>query len=138
MPAVSDEELEQLREENQKLRERIATAQTKKAENDADRQLEYEALQLAAENKRLEAELAAAEFGAKASTSQEGAANVLDAAAKQLEDAVLQSSQTPGPVDTNAENQPKDTTGATVATVAPEEKSSGSSTSYPTSSNGGN
>jgi hypothetical protein len=116
MPAVSEEELQQLRQDNEKLREKIASAATKQADNDSARQREYEALQLVAENTRLEAELNAATERAKVDNSRSGAANVLEAAQAQLEAAQAQGEQLAGvPVDTNAENQPKNTTGATVA-----------------------
>lgn len=139
MPDVSDEELNELREDNKSLRERIASAQIKQAENDSARQREYEALQLVAENTRLEAQLNAAEAAADSKASEQGASGVLAAAKEQLEAAVAQGKQTPGPVDTNTTDQPKNTTGATTAT---EEKVTSSSTSQSNASttltNGGN
>lgn len=154
MPAVSEEELQKLLEDNEKLREQIASAGTKAAENGAAREREYKALQLVAENTRLEAELQAAKARATVANSKDGAASVLDAAKANLETAQAQGEALAGvPVDTNAENQPKNTTGATVAVkdgvvttspdgvtvvVAPDKSSSTSSSSSTTSTNGGN
>lgn len=138
MPAVSEEELQQLREKNEKLRERIASAQIKKAENETERQREYDALQVAAENVRLEAQLAAALEDAKVGASQQGASGVLESAKAQLEAAEAQADATTGPVDTNAENQPKGTTGATKAVEEEKASSTPAPSASTTSTNGGN
>lgn len=162
MPAVSEEELEQLRSDNQKLRDQIAREETKVAENDADRQREYEATQLVAENARLEAQLASAKARSKVGASREGAASVMDAAADQLAAAQAALENPQGvPVDVNdPENMKKKDTGAvaavedgkvevapdgTATVTVPDKNSSGSSSSAAsvvgssaTSTNGGN
>ena len=150
MPAVSEEELQQLREKNESLREQIADARNQAAENEADRLREYEALQLRTENVRLEAELASATRQADPEASEAGAKNVLEAAMERLRAAEAQSEQPAGvPVDTNAENPPEGTTGATVAEkveapakpAADKTTTTSPSVSSPTlsiSSNGGN
>lgn len=102
MPNVSEEELQQLRKDNESLRERLVKAQSKEADNDAARQREYEALQLATENAKLEAAVASAEERSKVANSRGGAANVLEAAQAQLEAAAAQKEQPAGvPVDVN-------------------------------------
>jgi hypothetical protein len=102
MPNVSEEELQQLREKNETLRERLVKAQAKEADNDAARQREYEALQLATENTKLEAAVASAEERSKVANSRSGAANVLEAAQAQLEAAAAQAEHPQGvPVDVN-------------------------------------
>lgn len=159
MPAVSEEELEQLRSDNEKLRNQIVSAETKVAENDAARQREYEAAQLVAENTRLEAQLASAKARSTVTASREGAANVMDAAADQLAAAQAALENPQGvPVDVNdPDNMKKKDTGAVAAveggkvevapdgtaTVAAPDKSSSSSSSTgsagsSTSTNGGN
>lgn len=163
MPAVSEEELEQLRSDNEKLRGQIVTAETKTAENDAARQREYEAAQLVAENTRLEAQLASAKARSTVTASREGVASVMDAAADQLAAAQAALENPQGvPVDVNdPDNMKKKDTGATVAvedgkvevapdgtaTVAKPESTSSSSSSSSgsgtsgsstTSTNGGN
>lgn len=163
MPAVSEEELEQLRSDNEKLRGQIVTAETKTAENDAARQREYEAAQLVAENTRLEAQLASAKARSTVTASREGVASVMDAAADQLAAAQAALENPQGvPVDVNdPDNMKKKDTGATkavedgkvevapdgTATVTKPESSStssssssgaGTSGSSTTSTNGGN
>lgn len=102
MPNVSEEELQQLRKDNESLRERLVKAQAKEADNDAARQREYEALQLATENTRLEVAVASAEERSKVANSRGGAANVLEAAQAQLEAAAAQGEHPQGvPVDVN-------------------------------------
>lgn len=140
MPAVSEEELQELREGNEKLRSKIAGANSKQAENEAARNREYEATQLVAEQTRLEAQLRRAEEASKVNASKDGAANVLEAAKRQLEQAEKVAEQPAGPVDTNAKDQPKNTTGATVAvdTSKEPEKSPTPPPSNNTNTNGGN
>jgi len=116
MPAPSEEELDELRKRNEKLREQVATQQAKASDNDAERAREYEASQLLIENTRLEAQLASAKERAKVGVSRDGASNLLDAADTQLAAAQAALENPQGvPVDTNAEDQPKNTTGATTA-----------------------
>ena len=161
MPAVSEEELEQLRSDNEKLRNQIASAETKVAENDAARQREYEATQLVAENTRLEAQLASAKARSTVTASREGAANVMQAAEDQVAQAQAALENPQGvPVDVNdPDNMKKNDTGASkavedgkvevapngIATVTKSEStssssssSSGTSGSSTTSTNGGN
>jgi hypothetical protein len=84
MPAVSEEELAALQEQNAKLRERLEAAQTKKSENEIARLREHEALQLQAENVRLEAQVSYAEAEAKVGSSKDSASGVIDQAKEQL------------------------------------------------------
>lgn len=123
MPAVSQEELDNLRKKNETLRDQLIDAQSKQAENDAARQREFEALQLQAENARLEGQVAQAKTLAKADTSKAGSANVIDAAKAQLEAANAVKEQGAGAVDINAdENRKKKDTGASYATEGGELK----------------
>lgn len=139
MPAVSEEELQELREQNEKLRNKIVGANSKKAENEAARNREYEATLLVAEQTRLEAELRRAEEASKVNSSKEGAASVLEAAQRQLEQAEKVAEAPAGPVDTNVENPPKNTTGATVAVAESKEPDKSSTPpSNNTNTNGGN
>lgn len=116
MPAVSEEELQQLRERNESLREQIQNASFQSAQNELDRQREYEAIQLRTENVRLEAELESAMRRADPEASEASSENILASAMERLKAAEAQAEQPAGvPVDTNAENQPEGTTGATVA-----------------------
>lgn len=87
MPAVSDEDLQKIRDDNEKKREQLLDAQSKQSEQVAARNREIEALQLQAEGVRLDAQLTAAKEASKVSTTKEGAANVLDAAKAELENA---------------------------------------------------
>lgn len=87
MPAVSDEDLQKIRDDNDKKREQIAAAQSKQSEQEALRNREYEQLQLQAEGARLDAQLAQAKAASTVSASKDGAANVLDAARAELENA---------------------------------------------------
>jgi hypothetical protein len=94
MPAVSEEDLQKLQDENEKLREKLATAHSKRSEQESAREREYHATMLAAENLRLQAQVEAAENAAKVSTTKSGAAAVQGAAEEQLAQAkaVLDSS----------------------------------------------
>lgn len=109
MPAVSEEELQKLRDDNEKLRKKIATTSVKQAENESVRNQEIEAMQLQGENARLQAQLAQAEEAAKVSTSKEGAANILEAAQLQLRQAQAVAKQPAGPVDTNVVAESEET-----------------------------
>lgn len=102
MPAVSQEELDKLRSDNEKLRDQVAREEAKAAENDADRQREYEATQLLVENARLEGQLASAQQKSKVGASREGASNLMEAAADQLAAAQAALENPQGvPVDVN-------------------------------------
>lgn len=118
MTAVSEEELNELRSENEKLREQIAKEEAKEAENNANRQREYEARQLAAENARLEAQLASAKARSKVGVSREGAQGLMESAEDQFAAAQAALENPQGvPVDVNdPENIKKKDTG-TVASV---------------------
>lgn len=87
MPAVSDEDLQKLQDENQKLREKLVTAQSKRSEQEAARQREYQATMLKAENAQLQAQVNAAEEAAKVGSTKAGASTVQDAAEQRLADA---------------------------------------------------
>ena len=102
MPAVSEEELVQLREKNASLRQEIADAATAQADAEAGTQRDYEATQLIAENTRLEAELAAAKAKAEAAQNRVGTEVLAANAASQLELAQRALENPTGvPVDTN-------------------------------------
>lgn len=104
--AVSDEELEQKRQHNAKLREQIAAEDQKKSERLRDQHNAIQAAQLDAETARLEAQLAAAKESAKAGSVKEGASGVLDEAKEQMKAAQAQrDNQTVGPVDTNKDKE---------------------------------
>ena len=103
MPAVSEEELEQLREKNASLRDEIEEASTVKASAEADTQREYEAAQLIAENQRLEARLASAKAIAEAAQAKQGVGSLAQNTATELELAKRALENPAGvPVDTNA------------------------------------
>lgn len=86
-PGVSDEDLQKLQADNEKLREQLASAGAKRSEQEAARQREYEATALQAENVRLQAAVNSAKEAAKVSTTKEGVAVVQDAVDAQLEQA---------------------------------------------------
>lgn len=141
----SEEELEQLRKSVTKKREQVASQNAKEAENLAERQREIEFAELMVEEARLENELTRAREAAKVGVSRDSVTNLLAASEEQLK-AEAARSEVGILVDTNAEDQPKNTTGATTAveggivSIAPdgtasveappkEEKSSSTSTS---------
>lgn len=84
MSGPSEEDLDKIREENKKLRAKIAAAESTRAtrEAEASRQLEY--TQLQAENVRLQAELTNAEALAKVGSVKEGAEHVLAQSKEEL------------------------------------------------------
>jgi len=85
MATVSDEELQELRDKNQSLREDIAQAEAEQAISEKDRQREYEASQLLVENARLEAKLAVAKAQAEQAAGDAGVESHVEAATNQLE-----------------------------------------------------
>lgn len=87
MAAVTDEDLEKIRDDNEKKRDKLLVAQAKQEEQVAARNREIEHLQLQAESTRLDAQLAAAQEAAKVSNTKDGAENVLAAARQELENA---------------------------------------------------
>lgn len=108
--ALSDEELQQLREENEGLREDISAAQTDLAESESDRSREYEASQLLIENTRLKAQLAATEAQAAHASSDEATATIAASAVDQLAAAKAALENPAGiPVDTT-KGEPVNTT----------------------------
>jgi hypothetical protein len=115
MPAVSDEELKQLHEDNEALRQRLADAQSGKAQNEADANRDYEASQLMLENARLEAAVASAEAQADPEVTSAGVTVLAESSQSQLEAAIAQLEHPQGvPVDVNdpanlAKYDPKDT-----------------------------
>lgn len=101
MTDISEEDLEKVREENEKLRSQIAAENSKASENEAARLREHQALQLAAENERLHAELDRARAQSKVGASKEAASAPLQAAKEQLQAAQALANQPVGPVDPN-------------------------------------
>lgn len=138
--AVSQEDLEQKRSEVDKLRQQIIDTQAKADAAVQAQSNEVEAATLDAEKAKLEAQLAAAKEQAKVSNVKAASAN-LQSTLKAARDAAGEITPPGVLVDTNAESQPKNTTGATVAVengvvstspdgvttvVAPDEKNGGS------------
>lgn len=105
MPGPTEEELNKLREKNNKLRAQIADAESQHAERVAESAREIEYAQLQAEQVRLEAQLANVRELAKVGSVKAGSENVVAQAKEQLAQAVAVAEQTPGPVDTNADNK---------------------------------
>lgn len=105
MAAISEEELEQLRVHNEKLREKIEDTQAKASEAIAEQSREIEAARLKAEGARLEAVLEQARQTATKTAAKEGAALPLEAAKEQLRAA--QAGVTPPgvTVDTNTDSR---------------------------------
>lgn len=103
--SVTDEELERERARTTELREQIAEANSKAAENTAAtaRQLEFE--QVKAENARLEAELKRAEAVVERSEDDEGTTTPLGQVREQLAVAQAAAEQPVGPVDTNVDSE---------------------------------
>lgn len=102
MPTMSEEELEELRSQNEKLREEISSAESEKAEAEAEARRAHEATQLLAENARLKAQLASSK--AQAEHAASGAS--IEPFAKSAVDQVVAAqaaleNPTGVPVDTN-------------------------------------
>lgn len=107
MPGVSEEELEQLRKDNEKLREQLDGSLAKQAENEAARLREYEAKQLQAENVRLQADVNRAKAASLVGASKDGTAQLMANADAELAAAQARLEAPVGPVDTNADNGDK-------------------------------
>ncbi len=103
MSAVTDKDLEQKQEKNQKLREKIADAEALAATRVQDESRVMQAELLDAETARLEAQLSAAKEAAKVTTVREGASALNDQIAEQK--AAAEGGVTPPgvAVDTNAD-----------------------------------
>lgn len=99
--AVSDKDLEKLRDKNDKLREQIAAAEAESAQKIAEASNAIVAGQLEAENARLEAQLARAKEAAKVTVIREGAAGLAENIDAQLEAAQAAAAAPAGPVDPN-------------------------------------
>lgn len=128
MAGPTDEDLQKIRDDNDRLRTKIAESKAQKRERETQAAREIEYAQLLAENTRLEAELASAAEAAKVGTVKAGTESLMANLKENLEVAVAQGEgAAAGPVDTNAENQPKNTTGATVAVNEGDEKDGGNS-----------
>jgi hypothetical protein len=121
MAAPTEKELEQKRARNERLREQIADAEAKAAAATTEQSLSLEGATLDAETARLEARLAAAKEAAKISNIKSGVEGPLAAVNDQLEAARAGITPPGVTVDTNAENAPKDTTGATTGTTEEKE-----------------
>lgn len=104
MPVPSDEDLQKIRDDNEKLRAKIRETQSTRAtrEAEASRVIEYE--QLKAEQVRLEAQLANEKELAKVGSVKAGSENVLSSVKEQLAEATAVAEAPAGPVDTNAES----------------------------------
>lgn len=103
--AVEEKDLEQKRAKADKLREQIAEAEAKAAENTTAQQAEIEGAQLDTEIARLERRLAEAKEAAKVSVAKESASGVMDQVTEQLEAAVAHQQAPIGVVETPAEKQ---------------------------------
>jgi hypothetical protein len=108
MADLTEKDLEQKREKNAKLRERIAEAEAKAAAQVQQTSLQIEAASLDAETARLEAQLAAAKEAAKVSNARSGAEGPLAAVTAQLEAAQAEVTPPGVAVDTNAGNESND------------------------------
>ena len=102
MAGPTDTELQKLRDDNDKLREKIADAESKRSEHEAEINLSIEYTGLLTENARLTGQLASAQEAAKASSVKAGASGVLAVLKNELAQAEVVSKAKPGPVDTNA------------------------------------
>lgn len=100
--AVSDKDLEKLRDKGDKLREQIAAAEAEAAQKITDASNAIVQSQLEAENARLEARLAAAKAAAKTTTIKEGSEGLHATLDEQLEAAKAAAAAPQGPVDPNA------------------------------------
>lgn len=125
MASLTDEDLEKIREDNDKLRSKIADAESQRAEREADAAREIQYAQLQVENIRLQADLVNVKELAKVGTVKAGVAILQESVKEELKTAIAVAEAPVGAVDTNAENPPKNTTGATVAES--EDKSGGNS-----------
>ena len=112
--AVSEEDLEQKRREVDKLREQIASTVDKADVSVQEQNNAIQAAQLDAEKARLEAQLASQREAAKVSTIRSGSADLTDTL-KAAKEAAAEVTPPGVTIDTNAENPPSNTTGATVA-----------------------
>lgn len=115
MPTISEEELEAIQLNNERLREEIAQTKSSIEEHSGDRTREVRAAELMAEGLRLEAELASVKRQEEVIGNPESVASVVEASANAFERAKLQLENPQGLVDTNVENQPEGTTGETFA-----------------------
>lgn len=103
MAALTEKDLEQKRAKNDRLREQIAEAEAKAADQLQDQSRAIEGAVLDAETARLESQLAAAKEAAKTANSKSGATGPLAAAEAQLK-AAQQGFTPPGvAVDTNTD-----------------------------------
>lgn len=119
MPAVSQEELDKLRKENEALRNKIPEVEGLQAEREAERTREIEYTQAQAENIRLKAQLERAKAASKVGNVKEGSSGPLSAAKEQLQQAKLLADAPVGPVDTNS--QTKSNSGTDPEVAAPGE-----------------
>lgn len=127
MAAPTDNELEQKRSKNEKLRDQLAAAQAKTADALSDQNNVIEGKTLDAETARLEAQLAAAKEQAKVSSIRSGNEGTLAAVDAQLE-AARGGITPPGvTVDTNAGVEDKSSS-TTTAADAPSASTDGTST----------
>lgn len=90
MPPTSDEDLQKVQAEVQKLRDQVAAEERKAADRARGLDNDIAAADLAAEKMRLETRLAAAKESGKASAVKAGASAPLAAAKQQMELAIAQ------------------------------------------------
>ena len=99
---VTQEMLQQLREENAGLVVQISESQRSKAEREAQHAIDIEYGQLLTENVRLRRELASAEAAEEATQVSAASDNLLSTIRENLQTAVTQAAAPVGPVDTNS------------------------------------
>jgi hypothetical protein len=108
MAGPTEEDLQKIRDDNDKLREQIAAEDAKRAEREAEATLAVSLAQLSTENARLQAQLASAKEAAKVATVKAGTDTLMTSLKDNLETAVAQGEAPVGPVDTNADQTKKD------------------------------
>lgn len=101
--AVEEKDLEQLRSRAERLREQIADAEVKAAENTTQQARSLEKAQLETEVTMLERRLVEAKEAAKVSVAKESASGPLEQVTTQLEVAQAQKDAPVGPVEPPAE-----------------------------------
>jgi hypothetical protein len=101
--AVTDADIEKLRADNDKLRDKIASAYSTQAERQANQQRRIDYTQLQAENAQLQMQLNLAQEAAKSGVVKDAAAGPLAAAQDQLATTQAQAETVSAvPVDPNA------------------------------------
>jgi len=104
MATISENDLEQKRQHNEKLRQQIADAEAKAAAQVVQVSNELAAAELDAETARLERQLEAARQTAKVSVAREGSASNLDTVKEDLKAAQAGGTPIGVAVDTNPDD----------------------------------